>query len=105
MRVIVGRELPHPGATLDTFEIHDGYRYQAFTTNTGRGQLAFLPSTAPRARPVEDRIRAGKDAGIGQLPSRHTRIHNIWLELALIAADLLALAQTMLPRPTRAAPG
>ena len=105
MRVIVGRELPHPGATLDAFEIHDGYRYQAFTTNTGRGQLAFLPSTAPRARPVEDRIRAGKDAGIGQLPSRHTRIHNIWLELALIAADLLALAQTMLPRPTRAAPG
>ena len=32
MRVIVRRELPHPGATLDAFEIRDGYRYQAFTT-------------------------------------------------------------------------
>ncbi len=42
MRVIVGRELPHPGATLDAFEIRDGYRYQANTTNTDRGQLAFL---------------------------------------------------------------
>ena len=51
MRVIVRRELPHPGATLDAFEIRDGYRYQAFTTNTPRGQLAFLPSPAPRARP------------------------------------------------------
>jgi len=26
MRVIVRRELPHPGATLDAFEIRDGYR-------------------------------------------------------------------------------
>ncbi len=42
----VRRELPHPGATLDAFEIRDGYRYQAFTTNTTRGQLAFLEGTA-----------------------------------------------------------
>ncbi len=42
MRVIVRRELPHPGATLDAFETRDGYRYQAFTTNTRTGQLAFL---------------------------------------------------------------
>ncbi len=40
MRVIVRRELPHPGATLDASEICDGYRYQAFTTNTRRGQFA-----------------------------------------------------------------
>ncbi len=46
------RELPHPGATLDAFEIWDGYRYQAFSTiNTARGQLAFLPSPASGARP------------------------------------------------------
>lgn len=48
MRVIVRRELPHPGATLDTFEIRDGYRYQAFTTNTARGQLAFLEAGTER---------------------------------------------------------
>ena len=96
MRVIVRRELPHPGATLDAFEIRDGYRYQAFTTNTARGQLAFLEARHRGHARVEDRIRTGKDTGIGHLPSRHNHINQVWLELALIAADLLALAQTML---------
>ncbi len=96
MRVIVRRELPHPGATLDAFEIRDGYRYQAFTTNTGRGQLALLEARHRAHARVEDRIRTGKDTGIGHLPSRHTRINAVWLELALIAADLLALTQSML---------
>ncbi len=45
---------------------------------------------------VEDRIRTGKDTGIGHLPARHTHISAVWVELALIAADLLALAQSML---------
>jgi hypothetical protein len=96
MRVIVRRELPHPGATLDAFEIQDGYRYQAFTTNTARGQLAFLEARHRAHARVEDRVRTGKDTGIGHLPSRHNHINKVWLELALIAADLLALAQSML---------
>jgi hypothetical protein len=29
MRVLVRRELPHPDATLDAFEVRDGYRYLA----------------------------------------------------------------------------
>ncbi len=55
MRVIVRRELPHPGATLNAFEIRDGYRYQAFTTNTARGQLAFLEARHRAHARVEDR--------------------------------------------------
>lgn len=108
MRVIVRRELPHPGATLDAFEIRDGYRYQAFTTNTPRGQIAFLEARHRAHARVEDRIRTGKDTGIGHLPSRHNHINAVWLELALIAADLLALSQTMLltdqPELVRAEP-
>ncbi len=96
MRVIVRRELPHPGATLDAFEIRDGYRYQAFTTNTGRGQIAFLEARHRAHARVEDRIRTGKDTGLGHLPSRHEHINAVWTELALIAADLLALTQSML---------
>ena len=42
MRVIVRRERPHPGAQLSLFEEADGWRYQAFVTNTTTGQLAFL---------------------------------------------------------------
>ena len=91
VRVIVRRELPHPGATLDAFEIRDGYRYQAFTTNTPRGQLAFLEARHRAHARVEDRIRTGQDTGIGHPPSRHTAINNVWVELALLAADLLAL--------------
>jgi len=96
MRVIVRRELPHPGATLDAFEIRDGYRYQAFSTNTPRGQLAFLEARHRAHARVEDRIRTGKDTGLGHLPSRHHNINKVWTELALIAADLLALTQPML---------
>ena len=96
MRVIVRRELPHPGSTLDAFEIRDGYRYQAFTTNTGRGQTAFLEARHRAHARVEDRIRTGKDTGLGHLPSRHEAINAVWVELSLIAADLLAFAQTML---------
>ena len=96
MRVLVRRELPHPGATLDAFEIRDGYRYQAFTTNTPRGQLAFLEARHRAHARVEDRIRTGKDTGLGHFPSRHEQINAVWLELALIAADLLAFAQTLL---------
>jgi hypothetical protein len=96
MRVLVRRELPHPGATLDAFEVRDGYRYQAFTTNTARGQLAYLDTRHRAHARVEDRIRTGKDTGLGHLPSRHEKINKVWVELALIAADLLALAQSML---------
>ncbi len=96
MRIIVRRELPHPGATLDAFEIRDGFRYQAFTTNTARGQLAFLEARHRAHARVEDRIRTGKDTGLGHLPSRHEKINAVWTELSLIAADLLALAQSML---------
>ena len=38
----------------------------------------------------------GKDTGLGHLPSRHEAINAVWVELSLIAADLLAFAQTML---------
>ena len=41
MRVIVRRELPHPGATLDAFEVRDGYRYQASPPTPAAGSSPF----------------------------------------------------------------
>ena len=73
--VIVRRELPHPGATLDAFEIRDGLRYQAFTTTTDRGQTAFLEARHRVHARDEDRIRTGKDTCLGHLPSRHEHIN------------------------------
>ena len=65
MRVIVRREHPHPGATLDAFEIRDGYRYQAFTTNTPGGQLAFLDARHRAHARVEDLGRQQYPTQIG----------------------------------------
>jgi hypothetical protein len=96
MRVIVRRERPHPGAQLDAFEDRDGWRYQAIATNTSVGQLAFLEARHRAHARVEDRIRQAQDAGLGRLPSRVFAINQVWLELALAAADLLAWTQTIL---------
>ena len=96
MRVLVRRERPHPGAQLDAFEERDGYRYQAIATNTAVGQLAMLDARHRARARVEDRIRTGKDTGIGRFPSRAMAINAAWLELALTAADLIAWTQTAL---------
>jgi hypothetical protein len=90
MRVIVRRERPHPGAQLSLFEERDGWRYQAFVTNTTVGQWAFLEARHRAHARVEDRIRHAKDAGLGRFPSREFAINQTWLMLTTIAADLVA---------------
>jgi hypothetical protein len=96
MRVIVRRERPHPGAQLDLFETRDGYRYTAFATTTALGQHAWLDARHRSHARVEDRIRCGKDTGIGRFPSREFAINQAWLLCALTAIDLLAWTQTTL---------
>lgn len=90
MRVIVRRERPHPGAQLSLFEERDGWRYQAFVTNTRVGQLGFLEARHRAHARVEDRIRHAKDTGLGRFPSREFGINQTWLLLTQIAADLIA---------------
>ena len=70
MRVIVRRERPHPGAQLSLFEERDGWRYQAFATNTTLGQLAFLEARHRAHARVEDRIRHAKDIHDGRARGR-----------------------------------
>jgi len=96
MRVIVRRERPHPGAQLSLFDQRDGLRYQAFATDTPRGQLAHLEARHRAHARVEDRIRCGKDTGIGRFPSRQFALNAAWLELALTAIDLIAWTQHLL---------
>jgi hypothetical protein len=95
MPVIVRRERPHPGAQLTFTDIH-GWRFQAFATDTPAGQLAALDARHRAHATVEDRIRCGKDTGLGRFPSRLFAINAVWLELALTACDLIAWTQTTL---------
>jgi len=88
MRVIVRREHPHPGAQLSLFEQGDGWRYQAFATNTTTGGLALLEARHRAHARVEDRIRVAKDSGLGRFPSREYGINQAWLSLVALAADL-----------------
>ena len=90
MRVIVRRERPHPGAQLSLLEEADGWRYQAFATNTRVGQLAFLEARHRAHARVEDRIKAAKDTGLGRFPSREYAINQAWVQIVAVAADLLA---------------
>ena len=90
MRVILRRERPHPGAQLRLLEEADGWRYQAFATNTVAGQLGFLEARHRAHARVEDRIKAAKDSGLSRLPSREFKINQAWLQLVAVAADLTA---------------
>jgi hypothetical protein len=95
-RILIRRERPHPGAQLDAFEERDGWRYQCIATDTPIGQVAFLDARHRAHARVEDRIRCGKDTGLGRFPSRTFAINAAWLTAVMIAVDLITWTQTML---------
>jgi len=87
-RLICRRERPHPGAQFQTFDEH-GYRHTCFLTDQDGEDIAALELRYRGRARVEDSIRAGKDTGMRNLP-HHAFAHNqTWLELSLIAQDLL----------------
>lgn len=88
-RLIVRRERPQPGAQFQIFDEY-GYRHTCFLTDqTGQEIAALELRHRGRAR-VEDSIRVGKDTGMRNLPHHAFEHNQTWLELSLIAQDLLA---------------
>ena len=87
--MIVRRERPHPGAQL-SFTDHDGHRFQAILTDQPDPDIAYLEARHRGHARVEDRIKAGKDTGMAKLPFRDFAMNTVWLEISLIAQDLLA---------------
>jgi Transposase DDE domain group 1 len=88
-RLICRRERPHPGAQFQIFDEH-GYRHTCFLTDQNGSDIAALELRHRGRARVEDSIRTGKDTGMRNLP-HHAFVHNqTWLELSLIAQDLLA---------------
>ncbi|WP_443068900.1 IS1380 family transposase [Streptomyces sp. NBC_01361] len=98
-RIIVRRERPHPGAQLSLFDQDEGLRHQVFLTDTpysGEGSAQFLEVRHRGHATVEDHIRCGKTTGFGRFPSRHFAINAAWLELSLVAIDLLTWTRVLL---------
>jgi hypothetical protein len=94
-RAICRRERPHPGAQL-SFTDHDGYRFQVFLTNQHGARIARLEQLHRQRAACEDRIRCAKETGLRNLPFRAFQMNAAWLELVLIAQDLLRWTQRLL---------
>lgn len=88
-RLIVRRERPHPGAQFQIFD-ERGYRHTCFLTDQEGNDIATLELRHRGRARVEDSIRAGKDTGMRNLPHQAFAHNQTWLELSLIAQDLLA---------------
>jgi len=98
-RLICRRQRPHPGAQLDLFDTVEGLRHQVVATDTpvaGGGSIQYLEVRHRAHARVEDRIRTGKDSGLGRFPSRQFDINQAWLELALTGIDLTRWTQLLL---------
>jgi hypothetical protein len=87
-RLIVRRERPHPGAQFQIFDEH-GYRHTCFLTDQEGADIAALELRHRGRARVEDSIRAGKDTGMRNLPHDAFEHNQTWLEVSLIAQDLL----------------
>jgi Transposase DDE domain group 1 len=92
-RVIVRRERPHPGAQL-SFTDHDGHRFLATLTDLD-GDAVWLERLHRARANAEDRIRAAKQTGLENLPFRDFDHNQVWLELSLIAQDIIAWTQRL----------
>jgi hypothetical protein len=91
-RMIVRREIPHPGAQL-TFTDIDGRRFQAFITNQTDPDISYLEALQRGRGRAEKLICNLKDTGCTNLPSADFQINHAWLTTALIAHDLLIWCQ------------
>jgi hypothetical protein len=94
-RLVVRRERPHPGAQL-SFTDHDGYRFQAILTDQPDENIAEIECRHRRRARVEDRIRDDKDTGLAKLPFKAFALNEVWLELVLLAHDLIVWTQALL---------
>jgi Transposase DDE domain group 1 len=94
-RVIVRRERPHPGAQL-SFTDHDGYRFQAILTDQPDQNIANIECRHRQRAHVEDRIRDDKDTGLAKFPFKAFALNEVWLQIVLLAHDLLVWAQALL---------
>jgi hypothetical protein len=88
-RMVARREDPHPGAQL-TFTDVDGHRYQVFVTDLADADIAYLEALYRGRGRAERQICDTKTTGLANLPSHSFAINNTWLQLALVAHDLLA---------------
>jgi DDE family transposase len=93
-RVIVRREPLHPGAQQTLWDVA-GARFTAFLTDQPDTDLAELDRVHREHARVEDRIRGAKDTGARNLPCETFERNQVWLQLVMIAQDLMTWTQAL----------
>lgn len=88
-RMIARREDPHPGAQL-TFTDVDGHRFQLLVTDLPDDDIAYIEALHRGRGRAERHICEAKALGLANLPSASFAINQAWLEISLMAQDLLA---------------
>jgi hypothetical protein len=94
-RLIVRRERPHPGAQL-SFTDADGYRFQTILTDQTETDVAVIECRHRQRAHVEDRIRDDKDTGLAKFPFKEFALNEVWLEIVMLAHDLIVWTQALL---------
>jgi hypothetical protein len=94
-RLIVRRERPHSGAQL-SFTDRDGYRFQAILTDQPDNDIAVLECRHRQHAHVEARIRDDKDTGLAKFPFKEFALNEVWLEIVMLAHDLIVWTQALL---------
>src|SRR5512143_3780815 len=94
-RLIVRRERPHPGAQL-SFTDHDDRRFQATLTDQDERDIAQLERRHRQRAHVEDRIRDDQDTGLAKFPFKEFALNEVWLQIVLLAHDLIVWTQVLL---------
>jgi Transposase DDE domain group 1 len=95
MRLICRRERPHPGAQL-SFTDYDGYRFQCFLTDQTDSDIAILERRQRERARAENQVRDDKDTGLAKLPFKDFQMNQVWLQLVMVAHDLLSWTKTLL---------
>ena len=91
-RLICRRERPHPGAQL-SFQDVDGHRFQCFITDQHDEDIAAPEVLHRQHAEVEDRVKTLKATGAERLPFYSFIANAAWLELALLAHDIMIWTQ------------
>jgi len=94
-RLIARRERLQGEEQLRLFADHGEWRLEVFLTDQDDEDVAELDRRHRQHATVEDRIREGKETGMRNLPFPDMARNQVWLELVMIAQDLLAWTQAL----------
>ena len=94
-RLIARRERLQGEEQLTLFADHGEWRLEVFLCDGQGSDIAELDRDHREHAQVEDRIREGKSTGMRNLPFPDMARNQVWLELVMIAQDLIAWTQAL----------